>query len=355
MSPIDHLLGLVPVMMVADEEVAQGLERGDIFARIGAVEFPNLAQGMAEIKGYARRELDLEVLRAGPSGDGLVRVKLKVKVNGKGQIGFRATHTGERGTWVSLPPRELTEIRDKASPRVPAAMTLIDKPGTKVVRVGDRDVASFGAMREALQRAILAAMDGGVSSENAGIAISVTLDLPGEVQTRRDVVWNIPAMDAKEILALGYGPSVSTGIFEPEEFLQVARTPGEALGKGLHETKRVMITTYITFARLFEGTVKIEHLKGPVGIAHLGTMIADRGVIWLVFFMALISVNLAVVNFLPLPIVDGGQFLFILFEAIRGRPVPIRIQSIATFMGLAMIGCMFLLVTFNDLKRLIGM
>jgi regulator of sigma E protease len=115
-----------------------------------------------------------------------------------------------------------------------------------------------------------------------------------------------------------------------------------------------MMQTYLTFARLFQGTVKIEHLKGPVGIAHIGTRLADRGMIWLLFFMALISINLAVINFLPLPIVDGGQFIFLLIEQVRGRPVPIQVQNAATIAGLVLIGSLFLIVTFNDIMGLFG-
>ena len=84
-----------------------------------------------------------------------------------------------------------------------------------------------------------------------------------------------------------------------------------------------------------QGTVKAEHLEGPVGIAHLGTMIADRGFIWVMFFLGLISVNLAVINFLPLPIVDGGQFLMLCYEGLRSRPAPTPAPPAATLAGLA--------------------
>jgi regulator of sigma E protease len=148
---------------------------------------------------------------------------------------------------------------------------------------------------------------------------------------------------------------VSPGLFEPEQVLLKASSPAAALSMGFAETRRVMLTTYVTFLRLFQGTVKVEHLKGPVGIAHLGTLVAGKGLIWLLFFLALISVNLAVVNFLPLPIVDGGQFLFILYEQLSGRPVPMAVQSIATLAGLVLIGCVFLTVTYNDIRQLLGL
>jgi regulator of sigma E protease len=70
--------------------------------------------------------------------------------------------------------------------------------------------------------------------------------------------------------------------------------------------------------------------------------------------MALISINLAVINFLPLPIVDGGQFLFLVYEQIRGRPVPIPFQNAVTMAGLVLIASMFLIVTYNDISNLFG-
>jgi regulator of sigma E protease len=118
---------------------------------------------------------------------------------------------------------------------------------------------------------------------------------------------------------------------------------------GLHETHRVMMQTYLTFARLFQGSVKVEHLKGPIGIAHIGVNVADRGYIWLLFFMALISVNLAVINFLPMPIADGGHMVFLIYEQISGRPPSVKVQNAAAIVGLVLIGTVLLVVTYNDI------
>ena len=149
------------------------------------------------------------------------------------------------------------------------------------------------------------------------------------------------------------GPDMST-LFLPVQTIDKASGPIDAVARGFHESRRVMLQTYLTFLRLTQGTVKVEHLKGPVGIAHIGTMIADEGFIKVLFFMGLISINLAVINFLPLPIVDGGQFLFLIYEWIRGKPIPIPVQNAVTMAGLLLIGSMFLLVTFNDIKSLVG-
>jgi regulator of sigma E protease len=69
--------------------------------------------------------------------------------------------------------------------------------------------------------------------------------------------------------------------------------------------------------------------------------------------MALISINLAVVNFLPIPIADGGHFVFLCYEQVTGRPISPAVQNAATLVGLALIAGLFLLVTYNDIANLL--
>ena len=122
---------------------------------------------------------------------------------------------------------------------------------------------------------------------------------------------------------------------------------------GLQETKKIIVMTYLTIDRLFRGTVGIEQLRGPIGIIDIGIKISNRGFIYMLFFLGMISVNLAVINFLPLPIVDGGLFLFLIYEKLKGRPPSIAFQNVATILGLFLIGTLFLVVTYNDVMRLI--
>ena len=169
--------------------------------------------------------------------------------------------------------------------------------------------------------------------------------------------WQLTRADIDEMRALGWTLPGGDGIssfFMPMQVIDRSPSPGAAITRGIAESRRVMMQTYLTFLRLFQGSVEVKHLKGPVGIAHLGTQIASQGFIWVLFFMALISINLAVINFLPLPIVDGGQFLMLCYEWIRGKPVPIVVQNFATLAGLLFIGMIFLYVTFNDIKNIFG-
>ena len=356
-TPISHLLGLTPVMKVGslsegDRGYAQGLREGDVFARVGAIEYPSIVAGRAEIQRHAGRTVPVVVLRTNPETGAIDRVALDPSVSRAGTIGFGADDTARDSTLLALPPESLTDLRRDATPAAPAAAGLITRPGTRVLSVAGVSVADFTQLREALRAATRDAVERG---EPATVALE--LELPVErdgAPLVRTAEWTISPDGLAALHALSWRPPFDIAVFELESFRRRATGPINAVTEGVRETHRMMMMTYLTIARLFQGTVKVEHLRGPVGIADLGTRIAERGIIWLIFFLGLISVNLAVINFLPLPIVDGGQFLMLVYEQVRGRPVPIPVQNAVTMAGLLLIGTVFLVVTFHDVARLFG-
>jgi regulator of sigma E protease len=130
--------------------------------------------------------------------------------------------------------------------------------------------------------------------------------------------------------------------------------PATAMGWGVLETRDLILQFYVTLQRMFGGSVSPSNLKGPLGIVNAGTKFAFKGTDWLIWFLAMISANLAVVNFLPIPIVDGGLFLFLIIEKIQGRPLSRRTQEYAQVFGLLLILGVFAMVTFNDISRMFG-
>src|SRR5256712_7177736 len=98
---------------------------------------------------------------------------------------------------------------------------------------------------------------------------------------------------------------------------------------------------------MFQGSVSYKNMMGPGGIFNAGRQFAIKGMDWLIWFLSMISANLAVVNFLPIPIVDGGLFTFLIIEKIQGRPLSPKAQSIAQVVGLSIILAVFLLVTYQ--------
>ena len=122
---------------------------------------------------------------------------------------------------------------------------------------------------------------------------------------------------------------------------------------GVTETRDFILQFYLTLRRMASGSVSPSQLMGPVGIFVGGAKFAFKGPDWLLWFLAMISANLAVVNFLPIPIVDGGLFTFLILEKIQGRPLSARAQAIAQYVGLAFLAGVFLFVTYHDIVRFI--
>ncbi|MEO1598819.1 MAG: site-2 protease family protein, partial [Planctomycetota bacterium] len=142
--------------------------------------------------------------------------------------------------------------------------------------------------------------------------------------------------------------------FEPESVILQGSIPFEAAAMGTKETLKWITLTYLTIDRLVRGSVEVKQLHGPVGILDVGAKTAAQGLTYLLFFLGLLSVNLAVLNFLPLPVVDGGHMIFLGWEGITGRPPSVTFQKWATMLGLALLGSLFAVTFFNDLSRLFG-
>lgn len=136
---------------------------------------------------------------------------------------------------------------------------------------------------------------------------------------------------------------------------RITSNPMLAMKWGVLETRDLILNGYLTIKRIAQGSVPASMMNGPVGIFHVGGMIAvNKTIDWTFWFLAMISANLAVVNFLPIPIVDGGLFLFLILEKVMGRPLSPRTQQIIQLAGLALIASVFLFVTYNDLSRLLS-
>lgn len=126
--------------------------------------------------------------------------------------------------------------------------------------------------------------------------------------------------------------------------------PVKAMLLGFKRAYHETIRTYLSIKHIvFTREVGVENVRGPVGIMRQGSQIAEGGFGSLLWFLGLISANLAVINFLPLPIVDGGLFIFLLLEKIRGEPVSIKTQVVTQLIGIALIVTLFLFVTFQDI------
>ncbi len=128
--------------------------------------------------------------------------------------------------------------------------------------------------------------------------------------------------------------------------------PLRAVADGAQHTWEVAGQTLAGVWQIIVGQRGAAGLGGPLRIAQLSGQVAQNGIGSMISFMALLSVNLGLINLFPIPILDGGHLVFYAFEALRGRPLPPRAQEYGFRAGLAVIGGLFLFVTWNDLTNL---
>ena len=128
--------------------------------------------------------------------------------------------------------------------------------------------------------------------------------------------------------------------------------PFEAVGAGIEQTWDVLVQTLAGLGQMLSGARSADELSGPLGIAQLSGQVASLGIASLVSFIAVLSVNLGLINLFPIPVLDGGHLVLYALEAIRGRPVPPKVQEIGFRAGFAVLAGLFVFATWNDLSHL---
>jgi regulator of sigma E protease len=223
---------------------------------------------------------------------------------------------------------------------------------------------------------------GGVSSglpaENAGLKKGdVVLSIDGEATSKWDDLANIirnskgkeltiKVKRNDEILEVKVTPqsfkdkdmfgeeikSFRIGIESPKEILIKKVGPFEAMGMGVIQTWQGIRLTVVSIVKLIRGKISAKTIGGPILIGQLAGEQAKRGLLSLALFTAIISINLGLINLFPIPILDGGHFLFLALEAIFRRPVSIKKMEIAQQIGLIFIILLMLFAFYNDLIRI---
>jgi regulator of sigma E protease len=127
-----------------------------------------------------------------------------------------------------------------------------------------------------------------------------------------------------------------------------------AFGEGVSYTYRILALTVVSIYKLITQEIPVNTLGGPILIAQVAGQQAEQGFSYLLHFMAILSVNLALLNLLPIPILDGGHLFFILWEAVRGKPMAVKHREMAQAMGLMLILALMVLVFYQDIMRLIS-
>lgn len=147
--------------------------------------------------------------------------------------------------------------------------------------------------------------------------------------------------------------SALIGIVAAGTYKTVKLGPIEAVTESFRKTWEVTELTFLTIVKLFQRIVPLDMVGGPIMIGQMTGELAKENVAYLIPFTAVISINLAILNLLPIPILDGGLILFLLFELILRKPISIRKRDIAQRVGLFFLIFLMVFVFYNDISRLL--
>ncbi|SER59894.1 RIP metalloprotease RseP [Salipaludibacillus aurantiacus] len=129
------------------------------------------------------------------------------------------------------------------------------------------------------------------------------------------------------------------------------RNFGGAILFGFTQTYEYTVLIFEALGMLITGQFSLDHLAGPVGIYNYTGEVAAMGILVLFQWAAILSVNLGIINLLPLPALDGGRLIFIGLEAVRGKPIDPQKEGLVHFVGFALLMLLMLVVTWNDINK----
>jgi regulator of sigma E protease len=124
-----------------------------------------------------------------------------------------------------------------------------------------------------------------------------------------------------------------------------------SLNKAVYETYNLSIKTLLFIGKMLTGNMGADNLSGPIGIAQMAGDTAKAGAIPFLYLMALLSISLGVLNLLPLPVLDGGQLVLLGVEAVRGKPLPEKVENYVYTIGAVLVGMLMIFAVFNDISR----
>ena len=352
-----RLAAVVGVPEESSVAARAGLRSGDLVVSIEGTEVEDWqtlvdvqSRASIEARGSGRRHVLWRVQRvlAEPASKGLGQAPVAALEGEESLADGEAEPTFEEKT-LSLPPvanfedlglLPATILVAYVSEDRPAALAGL-RPNDLVLAVDGKSVGSFASFVSLVQT-------------SGGRELELTYSRGGQVQTtrlraREETVagpYEIEGMEEK-VYQIGLGAAISSlpGI----RSVQQVRNPFESIPRAASMSWQ-MTTEYLQgLGKLFTGEVGTDKLAGPIGIARIARKSLDRGWLDYLSMMMLISINLGILNLLPIPILDGGQAMFYAIEGIKRSPLSMRSREIATSIGFGMLVLLMGRAFWNDL------
>jgi len=280
------------------------------------------------------KTLTLEVVRNGTV------IKIDVKPELKQGTDLLGDSISFYNLGISALP-ELKAIVGNLSPGLPAEKAGL-KTGDQIVAINSIPIKNWQQMQSIIS-----------SSGGAELAISIkrdedvfTASLTPQLMENKN---HLGQVEKRYLIGIS-----AQSLDIPEADLVIKRlSPIKAAVESLNRTYSIGALMVRSVVKMIDGSIPKENLGGPIMIAKLAGDQAKQGFDKLVQFIAFISINLAIINLVPIPVLDGGHLLFFTIEAIKGRPVSVKTREVAQQVGLFILILLMVLVFYNDIRRFI--
>src|SRR5512137_1825871 len=189
-----------------------------------------------------------------------------------------------------------------------------------------------------------------IMTKSDGREVTLRLNREGNLQ---DIRVKTEAAKAKTV----FGEDVDSwkiGVGASKNIFIERQNPILAIWSGIEQTWNITELTLISLVKMVQGVVSPDTLGGPILIAQMAGAHVKKGIMNFVFFMALLSINLAVLNLFPIPVLDGGHLLFFLIELVTGKEVNIKWRERAQQVGFFILVMLMIFVFYNDIMRILG-
>ncbi|MHC5087831.1 MAG: site-2 protease family protein [Planctomycetota bacterium] len=305
------------------------LQEGDILVKAGNQDFPNFKQLREQVTEFKDKPMPVTVLRPNEAG---VEQLVEATVYPRSDPGSDRVLMG------------IAAVLDMETPVVaqvisgPGQTAISDIPtGATIVAVDGHPVSSFYEIATRIQES---------SEGNREQRVSIDYEFEGKAGGTAVMTSKHEPIHARA--------SIATGLpFSDLNHEYKASNPIEATQMGLKKAWQFVWRSYVTLGRLFQRSVPVSALSGPVGIISMTYQVAGGSLDHYLYFLGLISSCLAVMNLLPLPVLDGGHIVILLIEKISGKPINERILATAMYAGMALLLGLVLVITYHDLIRIL--
>lgn len=224
-----------------------------------------------------------------------------------------------------------TTVIDQVTADMPAEAAGI-MAGDRVLKIDETEIEQWADVSRAIQ-----------ASEGEAMEVSVERDK--EIHTLTVVPQLTEGVDAQGNPAQGYALGITC---------RISHNPLKAVVDGVQSTWNMVKMMFSALGQLFSGQAGVDELSGPVGMINMVSQTVQYGFWYYGFLTALICVNLAIINMLPLPALDGGRIIFVIYTMITGKKVSEKVEGTVHFIGIVLLLGLMAFVTMNDITRIFG-